>query len=183
MQYLYREFGFKAEELIIDYISKMGAISGKDSLHERIGDAFIDIGNLALDEHIEHVWTAAHVTRQAAKNRMATKYDSTDIAGAIDISRHVQAIFGLNRSADEELNGYQRLEVVDQRDGVPRGRAVFKTDIEHQRLIPLKTEELEKYYLDYREHIERVDQTEPDDDNQPKKAKGYDKTHVKHDLE
>ena len=167
MQYLYREFGFRPKVLIIDYIAKMGAISGKDSLHERIGDAYIDIGNLALDMEIEHVWTAQHVTREAAKKRMGTRYDSTDIAGAIDISRHVQAIFGLNRTTDEDNNNYQRLEIVDQRDGVPRGRAIFKIDRKRQRLKPLSTKQREEYYEMYKEHLERVDKLEIDDEAQP----------------
>lgn len=184
MQYLYREFGFKADILIIDYIAKMGCISGKDSLHERIGEAYIDIGNLAMEEHIEHVWTAQHVTRAAAKARMATRYDSTDIAGAIDISRHVQAIFGLNRSTEEENKGIQRMEIVDQRDGKNKGRAVFIIDMETQRAKPLKGKELEKYYEEYKEHIERVNNTDADEDNQPrpKRARSYPGANAKSDL-
>lgn len=183
MQYLYREYGFKPDILIIDYISKMASISGKDSMHERIGDAYVDIGNLAMEEGIEHVWTAQHVTRSAAKNRMATRYDSTDIAGAIDISRHVQAIYGLNRSPEEEQAGIQRMELVDQRDGKPRGRAVFHVDMATQRMTPFSNDELEKYYEDYRDHIERVDSTEASDDDKPKKVSGYPKSGKKNDLE
>ena len=184
IQYLYREYGIKINKLVIDYISKMGCISGKDSLFERISEAYIDIGNLALSEEIEHVWTAQHVTREAAKNRMATRYDSTDIAGSIDISRHVQAIYGLNRSAEEELEGYQRMEIVDQRDGVPRGRAVFKIDIPKQLAIPLKGDELEKYKESYRDHLERVDKEEASDEVKPKakRAKTYSNSIPKDDL-
>ena len=184
MNYLYSEHGLRIDELVIDYIGKMGAISGKDSLHERISDAYIDIGNLALEMGIEHVWTAQHVTRNAAKLRMATKYDSTDIAGSIDVSRHVQAIYGLNRSIEEENEGIQRLEIVDQRDGKPRGRAVFKIDMETQRALPLKGDELDEYYEKFAEHIDRVNNSEVDDENEdkPKKVKGY-PNKKKHDLE
>lgn len=173
IQYLYREYGFKPQVLVIDYIAKMGCISGKDSLHERISEAFIDIGNLAVDEQIEHVWTANHVTREAAKKRMSTRYDSTDIAGAIDVSRHVQAIFGLNRSVDEENNGYQRMEIVDQRDGQPRGRAIFKVDIERQRAKHLSKSEVDEYIQQYKDHLEKVDKMEIDDEPAPRRANGY----------
>lgn len=175
VDYLYNDFGIVIEELIIDYIGKMGAISGKESLHERIGEAYIDIGNLADKKKIEHVWTAQHVTRSAAKKRMATKYDSTDIAGAIDISRHVQAIYGLNRSPEEEQENLQRMEVVDQRDGVPNGRAVFKIDIAAQRATQLSEDELEIYKREYKAHLQEVDMTQPDDDDnpRPKRAPGF----------
>lgn len=129
MDYLYREFGFVPEVLIVDYIGKMGCISGKDSLHERISEAYIDMGNLALEKNIEHVWTAHHVTKDAVKRRESKRYEASDLSGSIDISKHVQAIYGLNRTPEEEDAGIQRLEVVEQRDGVPKGRAVFKIDI------------------------------------------------------
>lgn len=184
INYLYNEYGIRIHDLIIDYIGKMGSISGKDSLHERISDAYIDIGNLSLEMGIDHVWTAQHVTRNAAKLRMATRYDSTDIAGSIDISRHVQAIYGLNRSIEEEQDGIQRVEVVDQRDGKPRGRAIFKVDMDTQRAIPLKQDELDEYYEKFSEHIDRVNNSEVDDDNidKPKKVSGY-PNRKKHDLE
>lgn len=184
--YLYREHGIKIQILVVDYIAKMASISGKEAMYERISEAYIDIDNLALKHQIEHVWTAQHVTRSAAKARMATRYDSTDIAGAIDISRHVQAIYGLNRSIGEEKRGYQRLEIVDQRDGAPRGRVIFKVDLATQIARPLKSKELEEYKNEFYEHIERVDNTEVDDDNQgkPRKAAGYDssRNNIKRDL-
>jgi len=146
MDYLYREYQFQVDILVIDYIAKMGAISGKDSLHERISEAYIDVGNLALKKGIELVWTAQHVTRDAAKAREKSIYESTDVAGAIDLTRHVQAIFGLNRNPREETKGFQRMEIVDQRDGPGHGHIVFKIDLERQRLVPLKATELEEYY-------------------------------------
>lgn len=161
IDYLYREYGFQTGVLIIDYISKMGSISGKESLHERIGDAYIDIANLSLEKNIDITWTAQHVTRSAAKDHEKSVYDSTDIAGAMDISRHVQAIYGLNRTEIEETKGYQRLEIVAQRDGPPRGRVIFHIDIEKQNLTPLKTKaEIEKYRISC-----NVDQEENSDNS------------------
>lgn len=149
IDYLYREFGFQTDILIIDYIAKMGAISGKDSLHERISEAYIDISNLGLKHNIDLIWTAQHVTREAAKVRMKSVYEATDVAGAIDITRHVQAIFGLNRNPLEEENGYQRLEIIDQRDGPPSGRVVFNIDISKQIMDPIPSEDVENYYTRY----------------------------------
>lgn len=159
IDYLYREFGIQIEILIVDYISKMGSISGKDSLHERISDAYIDISNLALQKNLDLVWTAQHVTREAAKAREKDIYESTDVAGTIDITRHVQAIYGLNRDPREEAQGFQRLEIVDQRDGPPHGKVVFKIDIEQQRLVPLNIEQLKKYYRDCRPKKDPEDNT------------------------
>ena len=107
---LYSEYGIRVDILIIDYISKMGCISGKESLHERVGEAYIDIGNLAKKWDIAHVWTAQHVNKDGQKTHMETKYESTDVAGTMDISRHAQAIWGLNRTEEEEKDGYQRME-------------------------------------------------------------------------
>ena len=47
--------------------------------------------------------------------------------------------------------GFQRLEIVDQRDGPPQGHVIFHIDTERQRLTPLKgKKELEAYYRNYR---------------------------------
>lgn len=130
---LYRDFGFRPEILILDYLAKMGDISGTDDERKRISNAYLDVGNLALLNGIEHVWTANHVTRKGAEERQATKYKGEDIALCIDITRHAQAIFGLNRSTLEEDEGIFRMEVVEQRDGKPYGRAIFNTDFGIQR--------------------------------------------------
>ena len=166
MDYLYREFGFVADELIIDYIGKMGCISGKDSLHERISEAYIDIANLALEKKIEHVWTAHHVTKDAVRRREAKKYESSDLSGSIDISKHVQAIFGLNRTPEEEAKGIQRLEVVEQRDGVPNGRAVFNVDIATNFMKELTEEKRREFDIRYKEHFDDEEDDEPKDKKQ-----------------
>lgn len=150
IDYLYREYGIQIEILMIDYIAKMGCISGKDSLHERISEAYIDISNLALLKDLDLVWTAQHVTRDAVKARGKNIYEPTDVAGAIDITRHVQAIYGLNRNSREEAQGFQRLEIVAQRDGPPHGHVVFRIDRERQQLEPLRVSELKEYYISCR---------------------------------
>lgn len=150
IDYLYREYGIQIGILIIDYIAKMGCISGKDSLHERISEAYIDISNLALLKDLDLIWTAQHVTRDASKARGKDVYEPTDVAGAIDIIRHVQAIYGLNRNPREEAAGFQRLEIIAQRDGPPHGHVVFNLDRERQQLEPLRVSKLKDYYRNCR---------------------------------
>jgi hypothetical protein len=160
INYIYTEFGIRIQILVVDYIAKMGSISGKESLHERIGEAYIDMANLAMKHNLEHIWTAQHVTRAAADTKLMKKYVGTDVAGAIDITRHVQAIFGLNRTEEEEENNFLRMEVVDQRDGVPRGRAVFEIDIERQFVRELPKDRLDNYYQKYKGALEDIDKNE-----------------------
>ena len=142
---LYNKFGFRPDELIIDYAAKMGSISKKDDERNRISDVFLELSNLAIKNDIEHIWTANHVTREGAKARMKTKYVGEDIALCIDIVRHAQAVFGLNRSPEEEEANFFRLEIVEQRDGQPEGRAVFIMDMNTQRADELSTSERKQY--------------------------------------
>ncbi|MAO08036.1 MAG: hypothetical protein CL596_04915 [Alteromonas sp.] len=137
MDTLYKEYGFRPDVLIIDYAAKMGSISGKDDERSRISDVYLDLDGLAVEYDIEHIWSANHVTREGAKARQKTKYQGEDIALAIDIVRHAQAIIGLNRSPIEEEAGILRMEIVDQRDGQPNGRAVFDVDMATQRMDEL----------------------------------------------
>lgn len=163
---LYREYGIEVGVLVIDYISKMGCISGKESLHERIGEAYIDISNLAKKWDIAHVWTAQHVNKDGQKNHMATRYESTDVAGTMDISRHAQAIFGLNRTEAEEEDGYQRMEVVEQRDG-KKGFALFEVNRETQRVKEVEYDE--SVYKEYKEKYLGKE----NGDKPKRKAKGF----------
>lgn len=149
IDFLYREFGIRVEVLIIDFMGKMGCISGKESLHERIGEAYIDVDNLAAEKDIIHVWTAQHVTRDAAREREGTCYFGTDVAGAIDITRSASAIFGLNRTPAEEEQGVQRFEIVDQRDGIHTGRVVFMIDQEKQSLTPLNKAQKDEFDIQF----------------------------------
>ena len=169
MDYLYREFGLVIHILIIDYIAKMGCISGKDSIHERISEAYIDVANLALEKDIEHIWTANHVNREAAKKRESKRYDSIDAAGTLDISKHVQAIYGLNRTPDEEAKGIQRLELVEQRDGVTSGRAVFNIDMSTNYMKEMSDKQREGYDILY---AKAFDEDEPEEVKPKRKIKG-----------
>ena len=132
----YREHGIKFEVIISDYMAKAGSLSRKKDDTERISDAYEDFANLAMKNDIDIIWTANHVTREGAKARLRTRYESTDIAKCIDIVRHVHAIFGLNRTVEEEEQGFLRFEVVEQRDGI-KGRAVFTIDAETQNITEL----------------------------------------------
>ena len=161
MDYLYREFNFVVDILIVDYIGKMGCISGKDSLHERISEAYIDISNLALEKNIEHIWTAQHVNREAATKRESKKYEATDAAGSMDISKHVQAIYGLNRTPEEEASGIQRLELVEQRDGVTKGRAVFWANMATNSMKEMTELERKNFDNKYSDESEEGDIKKP----------------------
>lgn len=156
IDFLYNEFGIRVQVLIVDYIGKMGCISGKESLHERIGEAYIDMGNLALEKQLIHIWTAQHVTRDAAKEREKGVYFGTDVAGAIDITRHAAAIFGLNRTSEEEEAGMQRLEIIDQRDGIPSGRIVFAIDPGKQTMIELTTAQTKEFEKQFNDRIQKT---------------------------
>lgn len=145
MDTLYRDFGFKPEVLVIDYAAKLGSNTRREDDHKRISDVYLELGNLALKNDIEHIWTANHVTRAGATTRMATRYVGEDIALCIDIVRHAQAIFGLNRCQAEEEAGYMRFEIVEQRDGQPDGRAVMKSDMSLQRTVELSIAERKEY--------------------------------------
>lgn len=145
MDNYYRQYGIQFEVLIIDYLAKMGSISRKEEDRTRISDAYLDVANLAEKNKIEHVWTANHVTRDGAKNRQKSRYVGEDIANCIEIVRHSHAIFGLNRTPEEEEAGFFRMEVVEQRDGLPFGRAVFHLNMEHQRADELTVAQRKLY--------------------------------------
>lgn len=159
IDYLYSEYGIRVEILIIDYIGKMGCVSGKESLHERVGEAYIDVSNLALEKGIIHVWTGAHINKEGEK-RSTSRYKATDLAASLDISRHVQAMFGLNRTEAEDQNNLQRMEIIDQRDGKPNGRAVFGYNRDTQRMWELSGEELKDYQETYTDILDESDEDE-----------------------
>jgi len=148
----YREYNIVFNVLIFDYIAKMGSLNGSKDETNKISEAYEDVANLALKNDIDHVWTANHVTREGAKTRMKTRYEGEDIAKCIDIVRHVHAIYGLNRSPEEEEAGFMRFEVVDQRDG-PKGRAVFTINHETQVMTELSKSERIIYDTEFASHI------------------------------
>lgn len=157
IDYLYREFAIRIEVLIVDYMGKMGCISGKEALHERISEAYIDVDNMALEKQLIHVWTAQHVTRDAAREREKGRYFGTDVAGSIDITRHASAILGLNRTPEEENDGLQRLEIVDQRDGIPVGRAVFAISPKTQRMVELNSKQRKTFDDQFTQMEQRIE--------------------------
>lgn len=144
----YREYGIQFNVIMFDYIGKMGSLSGTKDETGRISDAYVDVANLALKNDIDHVWSAHHVTREGAKLRMKTKYEGEDIAKCIDIARHAHAVYGLNRSPEEEEAGFLRFEVVEQRDG-PMGRAVFTMNHETQVMTELSKAERNTYDVEF----------------------------------
>lgn len=154
----YRQYGIQFDILIIDYLAKMGSISRKDDDRLRISDAYLDVGNLAEKNKIQHVWTANHVTREGAKNRQKSRYHGEDIANCIEIVRHSHAIFGLNRTPEEEANGFFRMEIVEQRDGLPFGRAVFNLNMEHQRADELSITQRKIYDEEFYDKIADEDE-------------------------
>jgi len=140
---VYREYGLLFQDIIVDYVGLMGSLSGKQDDNGRIGDAYLDMANLIEKNKYEHCWTAHHLQRGARK-REASQYLADDIAKAIDIIRHAQAVYGLNRTPEEYANGLIRMEVVDQRDGVPHGRCYFRVEPSHQRMDELTKREIEE---------------------------------------
>ena len=144
MDRLHREEGIEFDILVVDYAAIMNSLSGKEDDFGRISDVYLDLANLALKNNLEHVWTANHVVREA-KRRSKTRYTENDIAKCIDIVRHAQAIFGLNRNDYELDNGIMRMELVVQRDGQPYGRALFHFEPQIQRLKEFKHHEIKEY--------------------------------------
>lgn len=157
---LYVETGFKPEVLLLDYAAKMASISGQKDDTQRISDVYIELGNLAEELGIEHIWTPHHVTREA-KARERTRYEGDDIAKCIDIVRHVQAIWGLNRTPEEEEQNVLRMEIVEQRDGKPRGRALFITDQPTQRFEEFTSKQRVEYDIQFAE-LHKDDGTVPE---------------------
>ena len=141
----YRTYGIRYTDIIIDYAALMGCISGKKDDTERISDVYVDIKNLIEDNKFNTCWTANHIIR-TAENRFKTKFLSTDTAKCIDIVRHVDVAFGFNRSELDMAGGTARLQIIDQRDGIQDGFALFKINIPHQRLDEVNKQELKDYY-------------------------------------
>ena len=155
MDMYYRVYGIRFQILIIDYIGKMGSLSNKTDDFGRISDAYMDVANLCEKNGIEHCWSANHVTREGAKVRERTKYQSTDIAKCIDIVRHVHAIYGLNRSEEEEEAGFMRMELIEQRDGKPKGRAIFNANMDTQQFKELGVQSRRDYDKEIQLFIDR----------------------------
>lgn len=141
---LERDFGFIPDVGIFDYGVLMASTTGKTDEVGRVSDAFLDIKNLAEVRKLEAVYTAAHITREGDKHT-AYKYVSTDIAKCIDIPRHVDAVLGLQENDEEEEAGVIRVEVIEQRNGMREGKALFWVDIPRQKATEFTKSEIADY--------------------------------------
>lgn len=149
-----RSQGINIKVVMIDYAAKLASINRDKDDFERISNIYVDIQNLAESEKLDCIWTANHITREGAKHR-ETRYEESDISGAISIVRNAQGVYGLNATPQEEADGIQRMEIVVQRDGKPHGRAVFKVDVERQRAIELTKDQRLKYDEVYGNALEK----------------------------
>jgi len=156
-----REMGIVFDVGFIDYALLMGAISGKQETFGRVGDAFLDVKNLAEKKKLEALYTAAHIKREA-ESRINTKFKSTDIADCIDITKHVDAIFGLQENEEETANGVLRMEVVSARNALRSGNALFWVDMATQVATEFNLAQLKEY---------REDHGTRSDEDKPKKKK------------
>lgn len=147
--------GIHIKVVMIDYAAKLASIQRDREDFDRISNVFVDIQNMAEQDGLDMVWTANHITREGKKHR-ATKYDENDIAKCVDIVRHVQVIYGLNATEQEDQEGIQRLELVVQRDGLPSGRCLFKVDIEKQKAKEFTVEERKSYDKLYGEKLDQA---------------------------
>lgn len=141
---LERDFGFVGDVGFVDYGLLMASESGKADEFGRVSDSFLDIKNCAEKRKMEVIYTAAHITREGDK-RTKTKYVSTDIAKCIDIPRHVDAIFGLQENDQEMESGVMRMEVIEQRNGMREGNALFWIDIPKQMAKEFSEKEVREY--------------------------------------
>lgn len=133
MDYYYQEFGIVFEVLIVDYVALMGSKDGDKDDKSRISKAYLDIKNLAEKRNIDTVWTGHHVKREAYPRR-ESRYKGEDTANCIEINRHVDGMFGLQQTQEEELEGVLRIEVIEQRQGKPDAQAYMWQDINIQRM-------------------------------------------------
>lgn len=149
-----RSQGINIDVLFIDYAGKLASISRAKDDFDRISDVYVDVQNLALEEGLDCIWSAHHVTREGAKHK-ETKYEESDISGSIAIIRNAQCVIGLNSTAEEEENNVQRAEIVVQRDGLPLGRALFNIDVERQRMVEFTKEQRQKYDEEYGNKLDK----------------------------
>ena len=162
-----RNQGIDIRVLIIDYAGKLASINRDKDDFERISNIYIDTQNLAEELNLDIIWTAHHITRDGKKHR-TTRYDENDISGSIAIVRNAQCIMGLNATPQEEKDEIQRVEIILQRDGLPSGRALFKCDIERQRLTEFTLEERKNYDQLYGEKVDSMINKESKESKQQK---------------
>lgn len=172
MDELKAEDGFVPNVLIVDSAYKLASNDGIKENMERISAVYVELGNLALKKNIDHVWTAHHVKRDAEKNQ-STRYIEENIAMCIDITKHAQAIWGLNYTEDEREENIQRWELVVQRDGPPVARALFHMDVPRQRFKEFSKKQRKAYDEQYGKMVDEELKKKPKFEKveKPEKAK------------
>lgn len=145
MDWIYQEYGIRFDTVCIDYAALLACNDRIKEDNQRISNVYLELANLVKQHDVDHLYTPHHVTREASK-RERTRYDGNDIAKCIDIVRHVQAIWGLNRTEEEEQAGVLRMELVEQRDGKPSARVLFNADQDIQRFDEYTRAEVKNYY-------------------------------------
>lgn len=141
----YSELGIRYDWVIIDAPHLMGSLENIKEEEQRISNVFVELKNFVELNQFDICYCAAH-TKRDAEPRFATKFKSSDIAKCHDITRTVDALFGYQRSElDKKLNT-ARWEIIDQRDGVSFGAAIFKVDYARQRMDECSKTEVEVYY-------------------------------------
>ena len=165
-----RNSGINIQVLFVDYAGKLASISRDKEDFDRISNVYVDLQNLAEEMDLDIIWTAHHITREGKKHRK-TRYDENDISGSIAIVRNAQTIMGLNATEQEEMDDILRCELVVQRDGLPSGRALFKIDVEKQRLREFTVDERKKYEEIYASKLEQEFNKPDSKDNEEKRKK------------
>jgi hypothetical protein len=165
MDHYYREHGIKFDNVIVDYAALLASTTNKQDDHNRIGDAYLDLANLAVKNDLDHIWTPHHVPKPAFI-RESSRYTDSDLAKCTEIGRHVHAIWGLNRDEDEEANNIMRMELVVQRDGAQRARALFEVDYPTQRADEFTKSQIREY--------NRMNRPEGEEDSEPIEKRGND---------
>tara|TARA_R110002020_G_scaffold131482_1_gene293938 strand:+ start:820 stop:2214 length:1395 start_codon:yes stop_codon:yes gene_type:complete len=160
MDYYYREHGIQFDNLVMDYAALLASTTNKQDDHNRIADAYLDLSNLAIANQLDHIWTPHHVPKNAFV-REESRYNDSDLAKCTEIGRHVHAIWGLNRDDDEEENNIMRMELVVQRDGAQRARALFNVDYPTQRADEFNKAQLREY--------NRLNRNDDSEDNKPER--------------
>ena len=166
LDFYYKEFGLRFEEMIIDYIGLMGCLNEVEDDNNRISNAYIEVKNVAEKYNIEHTWTGHHIIRNA-HTRRGTKYKPEDTAKCIDIHRHVEAMYGIQQDDSEAEGNVVRLEVLDQRDGPPNGAMFFFINEPIQRVEEFNKKSAEEY-AKVREQV--VEQDEVKEESQGRKS-------------
>ncbi len=149
----YAEMGIRYDWVIIDAPHLMSSLENIKEEEQRISNVFVEIKNFTELNQFDICYCAAH-TKRDAEPRFATKFKSSDIAKCHDITRTVDALFGYQRSEIDKKLNTARWEIIDQRDGVSFGAAIFKVDYARQRMDECSKIEVEVYYQSIGEQVE-----------------------------